>query len=83
MKQPNVEQPIFRNFEISNIKTMKDGSVFFIFEFLLYFHICLNYSKTKYMMIYEIGNLWNFDSFPNCKKKIIFSIFRNLAIAEI
>ena len=46
-KQPNVERPIFQNFEIPNIRRMKDELLdFFNFEFISYFHICLNYLNT-------------------------------------
>ena len=60
-------RPIFRNFEISNIKITKvELFDFFIFGFIFYFYDCLNYSNTqnKYTIIYhQIGNFWNFDSF--------------------
>ena len=44
LPQANVERPIFRNFEIPNIKRTKD---FFNFEFIFYFYICLNYLNSK------------------------------------
>ena len=47
-EQPNVERPIFRNFEIPNIKrTIYELFDFLNFEFIFYFHICLNYLNTK------------------------------------
>ena len=50
------------------------------FSFLYLFKL---FELSKYMIIYKIGNLWNFDSFPNCKilKSCYFSKlynFRNL-----
>ena len=72
---PNVERQICRNFEIkieikiSNIKITKVELLdFFIFEFIFYFYVRLNCSsntQNTYMIIYEIGSLWNFDSFTN------------------
>ena len=45
-EEPNVERPIFRNFQIPSIKKTNDKLFdFFIFEFIIYFYICLNYSK--------------------------------------
>ena len=47
LKQPNVERPIARNFEISNIERTKDELFdFLIFKCIFYFYICLNYSNT-------------------------------------
>ena len=47
-EQPNVERPIFQNFEIPNIKRTKDELFYFFnFEFIFYLHICLNYLNTK------------------------------------
>ena len=36
LEQPNVERPIFRNFQISNIKITKD-ELFDFFVFIFYF----------------------------------------------
>ena len=48
LEQPNVERPIFRKFETSNIEITKvELYDFFIFEFILYFYDCLNYSNTQ------------------------------------
>ena len=46
-EQSNAERPIFRNFEIPNTKRTKDELFDFLnFEFIFYFHICLNYLNT-------------------------------------
>ena len=46
-EQPNLERPIFRNFEIPNIKRTKNELFdFFNLEFF-FFYICLNYSNTN------------------------------------
>ena len=45
MERRNVERPVFRNFEIANIKIKKDELVDnFIFE--LFFHFLENYLNT-------------------------------------
>ena len=71
MERPNVERPIFRKFESSNIEITKvELFDFSIFEFILYFYDCLHYSNTEntYLIIYhEIRNFLNFDSFKNCQ----------------
>ena len=71
VERPNVERPIFRDFEILNIKITKvELFDFSIFEFIFYFYDCFNYSDTQntYVLIYhEIRNFWNFDSFTNCQ----------------
>ena len=60
LERPNVERPIFRKFETSNIEITKvELFDFFIFKFI--------FQHSKYMIIYRIGNYWNFDSFTNCK----------------
>ena len=63
----NSERPIFRNFEISNIKITKvELFDFLIFGFIFYFYDCSNYSNTQniYTIIYHQNrNFWNFDSF--------------------
>ena len=56
LKRPNVELPIFRKFETSNIEITKVESFgFSIFEFILYFYDCFNYSNTQntYLIIYH------------------------------
>ena len=64
LEQPNLERLTLRDFEISNIKRMKDKFFdFFIFVFIFHFYICLNYSNTQNMIIYKLGNLWNFEFF--------------------
>ena len=45
LERPSVERLIFRKFEISNIEITKVD--FPIFEFILYFYDCLNYSNTQ------------------------------------
>ena len=48
LELPNVERPIFRKFETSNIEITKlELFDFSIFEFILYFYYCLNYSNTQ------------------------------------
>ena len=55
IEQPNVERPIFWNFEIPNIKRTKDESFdFLILNSFFYLDICLNYSNTKIN-----DKLWN------------------------
>ena len=69
LERPNVERPIFRKFETSNIEITKVKLFdFSIFEFILYFYDCLNYSNTQntYLIIYhKIRNFSNVDSFTN------------------
>ena len=57
LERPNVERPIFRTLETSNIETTKVDLFDFLFELL---------EHSKYMIIYQIGNFWNFDNFTNC-----------------
>ena len=46
-EQPNVEQPISRNSEISNIiRTKNELFDFFILKFNFYFYVCLSCSNT-------------------------------------
>ena len=58
LERPNVERPIFRNFEISNIEITKDG----LFNFKKISII----RTVEYIIIYRIGKFSNFDSFSNC-----------------
>ena len=71
LERPNVERPIFRKFETSNIEITKvELFDFSISEFILYFYDCLNYSNTQntYLIIYDqIRNFLNFGSFTNCQ----------------
>ena len=71
----NLEQPIFRKFETSNIEITKVGLFdFSAIELILYFYDCLNYSNTQntYLIIHhQIRNFLNFDSFTNCQIKKI------------
>ena len=55
LERSNVERPIFRNFEISNIKITKvELFDFSIFEFIFYFYVFLNSTSTQntYVIIY-------------------------------
>ena len=55
LERSNLEQPIFRNFEISNIKITKvELFDFSIFEFIFYFYVFLNPTNTQntYMINY-------------------------------
>ena len=48
-------RPMFRNFEILNIKKTKDGIPLFIFELIMYFFLFELLEHSKYMIIfYEI-----------------------------
>ena len=71
LERLNVERPIFRKFESSNIEITKvELFDFSISEFILYFYDCLNYSNTQntYLINYhQIRNFLNFDSFTNCQ----------------
>ena len=52
-----LERPIFRNFEISNIKITKvELFDFSIFLFIFHFHLFKNYSNTQnaYMIVLQI-----------------------------
>ena len=47
-EQPNVERPIFWNFEILDIKRTNDELFkFFNFDFFFNFYICLNFSNNE------------------------------------
>ena len=67
------------NVERLNIKITKIKLFHFFFEFPFYFYICLNCLKTQntYMIIYQIGNFLNFNSFTNCLKTFLFSKSNN------
>ena len=48
LERSNVERPIFRKFETSNIKITKvELFDFFIFKFIYYIYVCSNYSNTQ------------------------------------
>ena len=69
-EQPNVERPIFRNFEIPNIKKTKVELFDFLFSVLkkiLRMFKLFEHSKYFYdnLPIYKIGNFWNFDRYRN------------------
>ena len=78
-------------FGISKFRILKERKMsysIFYFQIFLNFCICSNYLKTQYMLVYKIGNLWNFDSFRNLKilKICYFSQlnkFRNLTVLKI
>ena len=55
-EQPTVERSIFRNFEISNIKKTKNE----LFDFFLVLYVFKLIERSKYMIIFEIRNFWNF-----------------------
>ena len=80
LERPNVERPIFRKFETSNIEITKvELFDFSISEFILYFYDCLNYSKSQntYLIInHKIRNFLNFDSFTNCQILKICQFFK-------
>ena len=88
-EQVNIERTILRNFEVPNIKRMKDELFdFFNFEFFLFSYLFKLFEHLKYTIIHKIANLWNFNSFVNCKiLKILYLSkwynFRNLMISEI
>ena len=48
LERPNVEQPIFRNFEISNIKIKKDELLNFLSSIFHNFFICSNHSNDDF-----------------------------------
>ena len=53
LKQLNVEQPIFRTSEISNIKRTNDTLLHYIIFDLKKNYVCLNYSNARnILMIY-------------------------------
>ena len=67
----------FQNFEYE----MDEKWVIRIFYFGIYFlllYLLKLFEHLKYMIIYKIRNLRNFDSFPNCKIWIIFRNFPKL-----
>ena len=61
--EPNLEhleRPIFRSFEISNIRRMEDELCnFLIFEFFFQYLVKL-FEHSRYI-IYKIENLWDFE----------------------
>ena len=80
----NVERPIFRKFETSNIKITKvELFGVFICKYIFYFYPCLNYSNTQ--------NIWQFNKlgifgiliFLQIVKFWRFANFRNWTISEI
>ena len=73
LERTNVERPIFRKFETSNIEIMTVGLVNFFQISFLYLRLFQLFEHSKYMMIYhQIRNSWNFDSFTNCQICKIF-----------
>ena len=55
-----------RNFEYWNNESRVIR--FFYFQiYFLYLGLFELFENSKYMIIYRIGNFWNFDSFTNCK----------------
>ena len=85
-ERPNVERPIFRNFEISNTKiTRVELFNFSIFEFIFWSYIFLNSTNTQntYMIIYLIRSCWDFDSFTNFRNWTISYIFGILQFGKL
>ena len=59
LERPNIERPIFRNFEISNIKIAKNELFdYFIYEFVFYYDFFKLLEHSKYLTI--------FPNFLNC-----------------
>ena len=78
LERPNVERPIFRKFETSNVQITKVELLdFYCFQiYLLYLRLFEMFEHLKYMIIYhQIWNSWSFDSFTNCQIWEIFGIF--------
>ena len=75
-EQRNVERPMFRNFEISNIKRTKDELFDFFSNFeliFLFLYLFQLFKQSKYMIIYKIKNLWNFEFFQIYKIKNLWN----------
>ena len=53
LERRNVERPLFRNFEITNIKIKKD-ELFHNFIFELFFSFFRKLFELKYLMIFDI-----------------------------
>ena len=67
-------EPLFQNFEY--LKNGRWVIRFFHFRiYCLFVYLFWLFEYSKYRIIYKIGNLWNRDSFPNCKILKIFEIF--------
>ena len=57
LEQRNEKRPIFRSFEISNIKITKvELFDFLILELIFYFYVCSNYLNIQNTIIYQIGD---------------------------
>ena len=65
LERSNVERPIFRKFETSNIEKTKVQLFGFLKMYFLYLRLFELFEDSKYMIIYQIGNFWNFESFTN------------------
>ena len=59
LEGPNVERPIFRNFEISNVKITKDE----LFDFLIFEFIFLFVLIIRTLKIYDNLRNWEFLEF--------------------
>ena len=58
--------------------------IFFIFELIFFLYLFKFCEYLKYMMIYEIRNLWNFDSsIFQMVKFDRFAIYRNWTVSKI
>ena len=42
-------------------------SIFHFRIYFLFFYFFKIYEHSKYIIIYQTGNFWNFDSFPDCQ----------------
>ena len=90
MEQPNVERPVFQNFEISNIKITRDELFDFSYFriYFSFFYLIELFEHSKYMIIYKIGKssklsklkmFWilqipNSCNFSNCTFLIFFKL---------
>ena len=56
LEQPNVERPIVRNYEISNIKRTKDELLDFLYFLIysLFLYLFKLFVHSNYMIIYKI-----------------------------
>ena len=79
LEQLNVKRMIVRNFKIRRILKEKNErwvTRFFYFQiYFLFLYLFKLFWHSKYKIIYEFWNLWNFNSFCNCKILEIFRIF--------
>ena len=70
----------FSNFPNWKFLESSKWDISWIFQFIiLSLRLFKLFERSKYMIIHKIENLWNFDSFPNCKvwKTYYFSKLNN------